>query len=105
MSFGVSNATPPNRGTTASAYKTHEKVPCLTKTMSPPHVSCSCIYLRKRAFGPPIATAYKTNAILHILTLSITIGHRHADRTWRSRAYIREEKRPRAKSVFGRICS
>jgi hypothetical protein len=71
--------------------------------MSPPHVSCSCIYLRKRAFGSPIATAYKTNAILHILTLSITIGHRHADRTWRSRAYIREEKRTRAKSVFGRI--
>ena len=73
------------------------------------HVSAACelfVHLyKKTAFGPPIATAYKTNAILHLLTLSITIGHRHADRTWRSRAYIREEKRTRAKSVFGRIFS
>ena len=76
---------------------------CLTITMSPPHVSCSRIYIRKRAFGSPIATVYKTNPILNILTFSTTIRQRHADRTWRSRPYIRGWKRTRAKSVLGHI--
>ena len=58
---------------------------------------------KKRAFGSPLASDYKTHAILCILTLSITIGHRHADRTWRSWPYIRRLKCIRAKSVLGRI--
>ena len=38
-----------------------------------------------------------------MLTFFVTIGHRHADRTWRDRAYIREEKRKDAKTIFGGI--
>ena len=58
---------------------------------------------RKRTFRSPIATLYKTNGILTICTFSIAIGHQHDARTWRSRAYIREENCRNAQFLFGGI--
>ena len=50
------------------------------------------LYQRKRAFGSPIATVYKTEEILTMCTFSKTIGRRPAARKWRSRAHLRNEK-------------
>ena len=81
MSFGVSNAIPSNQGAIAFAYKRLRSA-----MFDPDQVSAACelfvhLYQKTCLRLAHRECLYKTNAILLILTLSITIGHRHADRT------------------------